>query len=121
MALLDNVYQRSNRFRLQEYFIQQHGIQYQSPSVHAKVYFNNENTGKSYNLRSIAENLDRDYKPDNNWYSDYTTAFNSATLSGASPPMRIRKRGRRRCRKILAWTAEFKNVQDHLATVNNWD
>ena len=50
MALLNNVYQRSNRFRLQDYFVQQHGLQYQSPSVVAKIYLNNESTGKSYNL-----------------------------------------------------------------------
>ena len=65
IALLDNVYQRANRFRLQDYFIQQHGFQFQSRSVSAKLYFNNENTGKSYNLRSMAENIDRNYKPDN--------------------------------------------------------
>ena len=83
IALLDNVYQRANRFRLQDYLIQQHGLQFQSRSVSAKLYFNNENTGKSYNLRSMAENIDRNFKPDNQWYADYTTAFNSATVSGA--------------------------------------
>ena len=39
IAVLDNVYQRANRFRLQNYFIQQHGIQFQSRSVQAKIVF----------------------------------------------------------------------------------
>jgi iron complex outermembrane receptor protein len=42
----DNVYQRANRFRLQDYFIQQHGIQFHRVP-YRKLYFNNENTGKS--------------------------------------------------------------------------
>ena len=72
MALLDNVYQRSNRFRLQDYLVQQHGLQYQSDAVQLKVYMNSENTGNSYNLRSMAENIDRNFKPDNTWYANYT-------------------------------------------------
>jgi outer membrane cobalamin receptor len=81
---LDNVYQRANRFRLQDYRLQQHAIQYQSKSIQAKLYINSENTGKSYNLRSIAENLDRSYKPDNTWYTDFTNGFNQSITGGAA-------------------------------------
>lgn len=83
-GLLDHVYQRANRFRLENYFVQQHGIQYQSISVQAKLYVNSENTGKSYNLRSMAENLDRSYKSDNVWYTDFTKGFNQAVTGGAT-------------------------------------
>jgi len=83
-ALLDNVYQRSNRFRLQDYFLDQHVIQYQSPSLSMKLYTNAENTGNSYNLRSMAENIDRNFKSDAVWYADFTKAFNSASALGAS-------------------------------------
>ncbi|MBC7424738.1 MAG: TonB-dependent receptor plug domain-containing protein, partial [Ferruginibacter sp.] len=81
-ADIDNVYQRANRFRLQDYFIQQHGLQLHSPSIDAKLYLNNENSGKSYNLRSMAENIDRSFKPDNAWYADYAKSFNQATQNG---------------------------------------
>ncbi len=122
IALLDDVYQRANRFRLQEYLLQQHGLQFQSRSVSAKLYFNNENTGKSYNLRSMAENIDRNYKPDTKWYADYTSAFNGATVSGASvADAHQQARASADAGRYLPGSAEFKNVQDHLATVNNWD
>ncbi|MBS1597551.1 MAG: TonB-dependent receptor [Bacteroidetes bacterium] len=122
MALLDNVYQRANRFRLQNYFIQQHGIQFQSPSVHAKVYFNNENTGKSYNLRSMAENIDRDYKPDNTWYADYTTAFNNATTAGKTAADAHREaRAAADAGRFQPGTDAFKNSMDKLKNTNNWD
>lgn len=43
-----------------------------------------ENTGDSYNARSIAENIDRAYKPDNQWFTNYSAAFNSAVAGDAA-------------------------------------
>jgi outer membrane receptor protein involved in Fe transport len=122
ISVLDNVYQRANRFRLRNYLIQQHGIQFQSRSVVAKLYFNNENTGGSYNLRSMAENIDRSYKPDNQWYADYTKAFNSATASGSGiAGAHQQARAAADAGRYLPGTPEFNKTLDHLSTVNNWD
>ncbi|RYY09036.1 MAG: TonB-dependent receptor, partial [Cytophagaceae bacterium] len=84
VAGFDNVYQRSNRFRLQDYRLQQHALTLTTPVVQARAYLTSENTGRSYNLRSMAENIDRSYKPDAAWNADYTTAWNAATSGGAS-------------------------------------
>ncbi|SFM92379.1 iron complex outermembrane recepter protein [Chitinophaga sp. YR627] len=122
MALLDNVYQRANRFRLEDYLVQQHGIQFQSNSVQLKVYLNRENTGNSYNLRSMAENIDRNYKPDNLWYADYTTAFNTATGAGATVADAHRQgRIAADAGRPLPGTAAFSNSLTQLAQINNWD
>ncbi len=122
MALLDNVYQRANRFRLQDYFLQQHGIQFQSPSIHIKLYLNNENTGKSYNLRSMAENIDRAYKPDNIWYADYTSAFNTAAQSGI-PVAQAHQQARTSADagRYQPGTPAFNAILNNLRNVNNWD
>ena len=122
MALLDNVYQRANRFRLQDYFIQQHGIQFQSPSVNARIYLNNENTGKSYNLRSMAENIDRAYKPDNTWYADYTNAFNNTLQSGSSVAVAHQlARISADAGRYQPGTAVFNSTLSNLQNINNWD
>ncbi|HEV3250897.1 MAG TPA: TonB-dependent receptor [Puia sp.] len=122
MALIDNVYQRANRFRLQDYFIQQHGLQFQSPSLHVKLYLNNENTGNSFNLRSMAENIDRAYKPDNIWYADYTSAFNSAVQSGVPVPQAHQQaRVSADAGRYQPGTAAFNAVLNNLKNVNNWD
>jgi len=122
MALLDNVYQRANRFRLEDYLVQQHGIQFQSNSVQLKVYLNRENTGNSYNLRSMAENIDRNYKPDNLWYADYTAAFNTATGAGATVADAHRQgRIAADAGRPLPGTEAFSNSLTKLAQVNNWD
>ncbi len=122
MAELDNVYQRANRFRLQDYLVQQHGIQFQSNSIQAKVYLNSENTGNSYNLRSMAENIDRNYKPDNLWYADYTTAFNNAYQSGSSVAQAHHlARASADAGRYQPGTPDFNNVLNRLQQINNWD
>ena len=121
-AYLNTVYQRANRFRLEDYFLQQHGVQYQSKAVQAKIYFNNENTGNSYNLRSMAENIDRSYKPDNKWYADYTTGFNTATASGADVAAAHQQaRSAADAGRYEPGTAQFNQTLEKLRQVNNWD
>lgn len=122
IAVLDNVYQRSNRFRLQDYLVQQHGIQYQSNALQLKLYLNNENSGNSYNLRSMAENIDRNYKPDNAWYADYTSAFNNAYNAGVPVPQAHQQaRTAADQGRYLPGTPAFNNVLAKLQQINNWD
>ncbi|MDF7811993.1 TonB-dependent receptor [Hymenobacter sp. YC55] len=121
-TILDNVYQRSNRFRLEDYHLQQHAVQLTNPVVQARAYLTTENTGKSYNLRSAAENLDRSYKPDAVWNQDYTTAWNAATAAGqtvaqAHAAARIAADAGR----LQPGTPEFKQRLSELAAINNWD
>lgn len=119
---LDNVYQRANRFRLQDYRLQQHAIQYQSGSVQAKLYINAENTGKSYNLRSMAENMDRSYKPDNAWYTDFANGFNQAFTGETSVAGALRQaRGVADAGRYQPGTAAFKQQLEKLQDINDWD
>lgn len=119
---LDNVYQRANRFRLQDYRLQQHALQYQSPSILAKLYINSENTGKSYNLRSMAENMDRSFKTDNVWYADFTNAFNQSVAGGAAVPDALRQaRTASDAGRYQPGTAAFNTELGRLQNINNWD
>jgi len=121
-AAIDNVYQRANRFRLQDYFLQQHGLQLHSKSIDAKFYINNENTGKSYNLRSMAENIDRSYKPDNVWYADYTNSFNQSTLGGESiAAAHHTARSFADAGRFVPGTQAFEDRLKKLQNINNWD
>ena len=83
-ATLDNVYQRTNRFRLDNYVLDQHGLTLESPSVQIRAYRTRENTGDSYNIRSMAENIDKSFKSDNQWFADFTNPFTASTSAGQS-------------------------------------
>jgi len=82
VAHTNTIYQRTNRFRLDDYLTQQHGITVKSRSIQIRTYVNLENTGNSYNIRSMAENIDRYYKTDDQWFKDFTNSFNAGTANG---------------------------------------
>lgn len=121
-ALLNSVYQRSNRFSLQNYLLQQHGLDYQSNWIAFKLYTNSENTGSSYNLRSMAENIDRGYKSDNIWYKDYSTAFNVAIANSSSIATSHQlARTAADAGRYLPGTPYFSSELEKLQNINNWD
>lgn len=121
-AGLDNVYQRSNRFRLDGYRLQQHALSLTTPVVQARAYLTRENTGQSYNLRSAAENLDRSFKPDAQWYQDYTAAWNAATQAGQPVGQaHAAARSAADAGRLQPGTPEFDARLKQLADINNWD
>ena len=111
-----------HHFRLQDYFLDQHVIQYQSPSLSMKLYTNAENTGNSYNLRSMAENIDRNFKSDAVWYADFTKAFNSASALGASVSDALKQaRITSDAGRYQPGTSAYQDVLAKLQQINNWD
>jgi outer membrane receptor protein involved in Fe transport len=116
------VYQRSNRFQLADYRLQQHTLQLITPVVQARAYFTQENTGQSYNLRSAAENLNRSFRPDNLWNQAYTQAWNAATGLGLSVAQaHAAARAAADAGRLQPGTPEFQQKLHELAGINNWD
>jgi len=119
---LDNIYQRSNRFRLEDYRLQQHGLSLVSPVVQARAYLTRENTGQSYNLRSMGENLDRSFKPDATWNQNYTAAWNAAVQAGQTiAQAHATARTAADAGRLQPGTPEFKDRLRQLQDINNWD
>jgi iron complex outermembrane receptor protein len=81
-----------------------------------------ENTGQSYNLRSMAENLDRSYKPDAAWNRDYTAAWNAATQAGqAVAQAHATARTAADLGRYQPGTPAYKDALRKLQDINNWD
>ena len=121
-AQLDNVYQRSNRFRLEDYRLQQHSLSLQGKSIQLRAYLTLENTGKSYNLRSMAENIDRNFKPDNLWYQDYAGKYTSAMTGGEGAAVAHHlARQTADAGRPQPGTSEFQKLIAQLGDINNWD
>ncbi|MCY7357526.1 MAG: TonB-dependent receptor [Rudanella sp.] len=121
-ATLDNVYQRTNRFRLDNYRLGQHSLTVSSPSVQFRAYRTAENTGDSYNIRSMAENIDRSFKSDNAWFADFTTQFNARTKAGTALPAALQQARQFADKSRPAPGSDrFNALVDTLRTINNWD
>lgn len=122
-ADLDNVYQRANRFALKDYVLQQHSVELKNDIFQIKAFLTSENTGRSFNLRSAAENLDRSFKSDNVWYNDYSAAFNSAIAYPGTTIVQALGQARAVADygRLQPGTELFKNAAIRLADINNWD
>lgn len=121
-ANLDNVYQRSNRFSLDNYQLQQHGLAFQSKSIQLRTYLNMENTGDSYNARSMAENMDRTFKSDDQWFADYSQQFQNAVTEGL-PVADAHHQARKNADagRPQPGSEDFQQRMDELSDINDWD
>jgi outer membrane receptor protein involved in Fe transport len=113
LAHTNTIYQRTNRFRLDNYITGQHNILFKTHSVRFRAYVNTENTGDSYNIRSMAENVDRSFKSDNTWFADFTNAYNNGGLQAA--------RAAADAGRPQPHTPETDALISKLRDINNWD
>ncbi len=121
-ALINDIYQRSNRFRLQNYSLNQFAVDYRSQALEFRSYLTEENTGTSYNIRSLAENMDRAFKTDKQWFADYTNGFNSAVTKGFSTSAaHTEARELADAGRYQPGTAAYNEKKNELTNINNWD
>jgi outer membrane receptor protein involved in Fe transport len=122
MANQSNIYQRTNRFLFDKYLVQQHVMSLTSDNIQLKTYFTAENTGNSYNIRSMAENIDRSFKTDDRWFADFSNQFNTSASTGK--PMNEALMDARIFAdegRLQPGTMAFKNKISELRKINNWD
>lgn len=121
-ALINTVYQRSNRFRLEDYKLSQYAIDYHTDIFMVRAYLTHENTGNSYNMRSLAENMDRAFKSDDKWFADYTTAYNNAVTNGSTvaDAHKIARTTSDQGR-FIPDTDTYNQKKEELVNINNWD
>ena len=121
-AVQNNVYQRTNRFRFENYVTQQHVLALQSGAIQFRTYLTRENTGQSYNIRSMAENVDRSFKTDNTWFSDFSKDFSNGVTSGMSVSDAMKDaRAKSDEGRIQPETPAMEEKMAELRDINNWD
>lgn len=117
-----NAYQRTNRFRLENYRLDQHSLTLTTPSLQIRAYRTRENTGNSYNIRSMAENIDKSFKSDDQWFADFTNQFNADTKAGSAVPDALRDaRAIADKGRPVPGTPGFNDLITKLRDINNWD
>lgn len=121
-ATINTIYQRSNRFQLKNYNLQQLSVDYHSDKIQFRSYYTKENTGESYNLRSLAENLDKSYKSDQLWFADFTNAFNTAYSGGSTIANALQlARINADIGRYEPGSEAYESKKSELITINNWD
>jgi len=124
IGTVSNYYQRGNRIRLDGEQIQQHAFDIKGQDFEIKAYYTNENTGNnSFNFRPLGENIDMAFKKSNQWWSDYTAAFNSAYASNGGNVDASLQAARASADngRYIPGTKAFDSVRNQIIHTNNWD
>ncbi|WP_277014155.1 carboxypeptidase-like regulatory domain-containing protein [Flavobacterium lindanitolerans] len=79
------IYQGANRYRLEDFIMQQSKLEVKNRNFFVRAYMTTEDAGNSYDMRFAAWNVNRAWKTDQEWFTNYATAYQlSSAVMGAS-------------------------------------
>lgn len=79
------IYQGANRYKLEDFIMQQSKFEVKNRNFFARVYYTTETAGDSYDMRFAAWNINRQWKSDTEWFTNYATAYQlSSAIMGAN-------------------------------------
>lgn len=131
---LDGVFQRGNKIQLDNVVVQAHKLELKGTNYIVRSYVSLENTGDSYNVKPLADNLDlysggtTDVNTPTSWGTKYKNALlayaaangnvlNSANLAAANQYARLQADASR----VKPGTPEFEALKNTIIKINNWD
>lgn len=79
------VYQGANRYYLNNFFMQQHKLEFKGKNFFLRGYTTTEDGGNSYDMLFTGININRRWKGDSTWFGQYAGAYIQSTLGGATP------------------------------------
>jgi outer membrane receptor protein involved in Fe transport len=107
------VYQGANRYYLNDFFMQQHKIEFKGKNFFVRGYYTTEDGGNSYDMRFAGININRAWKSDATWFGQYAGAYVTSTLQGATPTQAHNiARGVADTGRFLPGSAEFNAAKD---------
>jgi len=78
------IYQGTNRYNIDGFFQQQHKFEIKNDNFFLRGYVVTDKAGDSYDMVFTGININRAWKDDNTWFGQYTGAYITATLGGAT-------------------------------------
>lgn len=80
----NSVYQGASRYNLNNFFMQQHKLEFKGKNFFIRGYTTTEDGGQSYDMTFTALNINRSWKSDQQWFGEYGAAYGAASV-GAVP------------------------------------
>lgn len=121
-GLLDGTFQRGNKIRLQNATVQNHKVELIGKELTFRAYVSIENTGDSYNLKPLADNLDLTNLSNTNWRNIFQTTLQDRLNSGVNlNDAFILARQAADKNRVIPGTAAFEQLKNTIIGINNWD
>ena len=79
---MDGVFQRGNKIQLDNVIVQNHKLELKGSNYSIRTYVSVENTGDSYNVKPLVDNLDLTNKSNNAWRDIFKSNLQSQINSG---------------------------------------
>ncbi|SMC94403.1 TonB-dependent receptor [Pedobacter nyackensis] len=130
---MDGVFQRGNKIQLDNVVVQNHKLELKGSNFLVRGYASLENTGDSYNVKPLADNIDlygdgTGTNGNTAWGTKYKNALNTyATNNGGSLTSANLGAATQYARQIadagraLPGTPEFQALKNTIRNINNWD
>ena len=131
---MDGVFQRGNKIKLDNVVVQNHQVELKGSNFTIKAYTSIENSGDSYNVKPLADNLDiytggaTDTKTPASWgtkYKNALTAYAANHTGGLTSDNLADATQAARAAADLGraepGTARFNSLKDSIIKINNWD
>jgi len=114
----NTIYQGANRYSIQDFFMQQHKLEVKGSDFFARVYMTDEDAGDSYDSRFAAINLNRKWKSDVQWFTEYAETYIGARLLQGldDTTAHAAARGVADQGMLMPGTPEFKAVFDQVVS-----
>jgi iron complex outermembrane receptor protein len=119
---MDGLFQRGNKIQLNNTTVPNHKIELKGADFLVRSYVSLENTGDSYNLKPLSDNLDLSHLSNNAWRDKYKTVLQTEINAGVDFVQANRDaRAGADLGRVEPGTAEFDALKNTIIKINNWD
>jgi iron complex outermembrane recepter protein len=123
-GLLDGLFQRGNKIQLDNTRVQNHKLELKGANYSIRSYVSLENTGDSYNLKPLSDNLDLSHLSNNAWRDKFKASL-QGTLN-ANPDIELAEamriaRAAADAGRYEPGTYRFDSMKNVIKGINNWD
>ncbi|MBD1362211.1 TonB-dependent receptor [Mucilaginibacter sp. ZT4R22] len=124
---MDGVFQRGNKISLNGATVQNHKVELKGKDFLVRAYESIENTGNSFNVKPLADNLDLNHASNSAWgttYKNALTAYANANGGLKSTNLAAAEQAARTAAdagRVEPGTPEFDALRKTIIGINNWD
>lgn len=119
---MDGVFQRGNKVQLDNVIVQNHKIELKGKNFFVRTYLSLENTGDSYNLKPLADNLQLTQSSNSVWGAKFKSALQNSLNAGQDLATAMKTaRAAADLGRVEPGTPAFDALRDTIIKINNWD
>ncbi len=121
-GVMDGLFQRGNKIQLDNTEVQNHKLEIKGSNYLFRSYVSIENTGDSYNLKPLSDNLDLTHLSNTAWRDRFKTELQGQINAGQPITEAMRAaRVAADAGRYQPGTYRFDSLKSVITKINNWD